>query len=468
MSSSSSLSRLSPAAQKQLLAEALAEAARRVSARQADQARGYQPRGAAAALREYRGREVLLSGPAGTGKSRGVLEWINALSWQYPGLRTLIARKTRASLAESTLYTFEEHVLPTDSPLLEGPQRQYRHGYDYPTGSQIILGGLDKPTRLFSTEYDIIFVPEAIEVSLNDWESLLRALRHNVLPWQQLIGDTNPDRPQHWLKQRSEAAVTKMLESRHEDNPVLWDAERGQWTEEGIKYIAILDGLTGVRKERLRYGRWVQAEGAVYEMWDDALHVIDPFPIPAAARRWRVIDFGYTNPFVCQWWFEDADGRLILYREIYMTQRTVKVHAAQINDLSKGETYQATIADHDAEDRATLRENGIYSVPAQKEVTVGIQKVQERLKKAGDGKPRLFVFRDALVERDESLAELKRPVCTKDEFTAYVWPKAADGKLIKEAPVKEFDHGMDDVRYLVMHIDSNSEAAMYVGGRRVG
>lgn len=430
--------------------------------------RGYVPHGAAAALREYRGREVLLSGPAGTGKSRGVLEWINTLAWQYPGSRYLIARKTRASLAESTLYTFEEHVLPADSPLLDGPQRQYRHDYPYPNGSQIILGGLDKPTRLFSTEYDIIFVPEATETSLNDWESLLRALRHNTLPWQQLIGDTNPDRPQHWLRQRCEAGVTKMLESRHEDNPKLWDAERGQWTEEGAKYISILDGLTGVRKERLRYGRWVQAEGAVYEQWDEATHLIDPFPIPTGARRWRVIDFGYTNPFVCQWWFEDGDGRLIMYREIYMTGRTVKVHAAQINDLSKGETYQATIADHDAEDRATLRESGIYTAPAQKEVTVGIQKVQERLKKAGDGKPRLFVFRDALVERDESLADLKRPVCTKDEFTAYVWPKAADGRLVKEAPVKEFDHGMDDVRYLVMHVDSNTEAVMYVGGRRVG
>src|SRR6185369_13533457 len=127
-----------------------------------------------------------------------------------------------------------------------------------------------------------------------------------------------------------------------------------------------------------------------------------------------------------------------------------------------------TIADHDAEDRATLLENGIYTVPAQKEITVGIQRVQERLKKAGDGKPRLMIFRDALVEADQALADLKKPLCTKDEFTAYVWPKAADGKLVKEVPVKEFDHGMDATRYLVMHVDQSPDAAMYVGARRVG
>src|SRR6185369_1742308 len=96
---------LSQAAIDQLMREALTKARTRVEAQQVDQARGYIPHGANAALRDYRGLEVLLSGPAGTGKTRGVLEWINHLAWRYPGLRVLIVRKTRASLAESVLYT---------------------------------------------------------------------------------------------------------------------------------------------------------------------------------------------------------------------------------------------------------------------------------------------------------------------------------------------------------------------------
>jgi predicted transcriptional regulator len=39
------------------------------------------------------------------------------------------------------------------------------------------------------------------------------------------------------------------------------------------------------------------------------------------------VDFGYTNPFVMQWWAEDPDGRLYLYREIYRTRRLVEDHA---------------------------------------------------------------------------------------------------------------------------------------------
>lgn len=38
-------------------------------------------------------------------------------------------------------------------------------------------------------------------------------------------------------------ASTLLLESRHEDNPLLWDRRRRDWTDVGRVYIAILDAL---------------------------------------------------------------------------------------------------------------------------------------------------------------------------------------------------------------------------------
>ena len=35
------------------------------------------------------------------------------------------------------------------------------------------------------------------------------------------------------------------------------------------------------------------------------------------AQAQLMVDFGYTNPFTCQWWAMDHDGRLYLYREIF-------------------------------------------------------------------------------------------------------------------------------------------------------
>lgn len=439
---------------QKMAAEAWAKAKARNAARRADIRRNYQPRGYAADIQHLTNPEIVLSGPAGTGKSRANLEKINRLAWDYPGLRALIVRKTRASLTHSALYTFEAHVLGPGNPIAEGPQRQFRQQYIYPNGSEVVIGGLDKATRIMSTEYDIIFVQEAIELTVDDWESLTTRLRSGILPYQQLIGDTNPAQPTHWLKRRANGGATLMLDTRHEDNPRLWDIEQAVWTAEGEAYIAKLDALTGHRKARLRYGKWVQAEGVVYESYEPSKHLIDRFEIPTEWRRFRVIDFGYTNPFVCQWWAVDGDGRMYLYREIYMSQRLVEDHAVQIRAYSANEHIEATVADHDAEDRATLERHGITTQPAIKEVTSGIQAVQERLKVAGDGKPRLFLMRDALIEADEGLLESIKPTSTAEEIEGYMWEKSQEGKAAKEAPHKVDDHGMDAMRYAVMYLDA--------------
>jgi hypothetical protein len=141
---------------------------------------------------------------------------------------------------------------------------------------------------------------------------------------------------------------------------------------------------------------------------------------------------------------------MYLYREIYRTRRLVSEHAAEIRKLSAGESIAFNVSDHDAEDRATLASCGIHTSPARKAVTPGIEAVKARLKAAGDGRPRLFLLRGSLVDRDGELADAKRPCCTEDEFDAYVYAKGADGRPVKEEPVKMNDHGMDAMRYAVM------------------
>lgn len=414
----------------------------------------YTPYGSNRELLASTDNEVLLSGAAGTGKTRACLEKIHAAMLQYPAARTLIVRKTRSSLSESALFTFEHYVLGVGHPMAQGAQRPFRHSYRYGNGSEIILGGMDKSTRIMSTEYDLIYVPEAIELNEEELESLTTRLRNNRMPYQQLLADTNPSFPTHWLKQRCDRGQMRMIFCKHEDNPRLYNPATGEWTAEGKEYVfTVLENLTGARKDRLRHGRWVQAEGVVYEEFDERIHAVDRFDIPVTWSRYRVIDFGYTNPFVCQWWAADPDGRLYLYRELYMSGVIVEDHAAAIKRLSGGERYVLTIADHDAEDRATLQRHGISTTAAVKDVSRGIQAVQARLRKAGDGKHRLFFFRDALVGIDAKLEKRKKPYSTLQEFPGYIWTKTDDGKPSKEEPQKVDDHGMDAVRYLVMAVD---------------
>lgn len=430
---------------------------------------GYQAYGTAATLWGCKAPEVIISGPYETGKTLAALNKLNATMAKYPNARGLMVRKTYTSLIHSAVATFEKKVLafPPEDPrcAVRKYGGQKPEFYDYPNGSRVVLGGMDPQHRgrTLSAEYDMIYVNQAEELTLDDWQALTRATtgRAGNMPYAMLMGDCNPGPPEHWIKQRERLLV---LESRHEDNPVLFDQVTGELTEQGQRTMATLDALTGVRYKRGRLGLWVSAEGQVYEGFDPAVHVIDRFDIPGSWPRYRSIDFGYTNPFSCSWWAVDGDGRLYRYRQIYMTGRTVRKHHRQIHDLSKGERIAATVTDHDAEGRATLAETwvddedgervtGIPTVAADKRIKVGIERVGERLVVLSDGKPRLFFLRDSLVERDPVLIEQRRPLDTVDEMGAYVWPEGVDGKPNKEVPVDMYNHGLDETRYMVMYLD---------------
>jgi len=341
------------------------------------------------------------------------------------------------------MVTYENKVLP------EGWLDKYVHfntvdqQYEYTNGSVIGVGGLDKPSKIMSSEWDMIYPQEAIELFEEDWESLTTRLRNGVIPYQQLIGDTNPSAPYHWLKKRCDRGATLMLYSKHEDNPSVTP-----------EYLATLDALTGVRKKRLRDGIWAAAEGMVYEdEWDPAIHLVDRFDIPAEWDRYWSVDFGFRNPFVWQAWAENPDGELFRYAEIYRTGELVEDLAKQINELTADEPRpKSVICDTDAEDRATFEKHaGVRTKAAEKAVTTGIQSVQGRLRRKRNGKPSLYFLRDSLVSIDHSLVDKNLPYCTEQEFESYIWD--IENKKIKEEPVKQFDHGMDAMRYLCMYFD---------------
>jgi len=215
----------------------------------------YEPRGGCKEVFESREEEVLISGPAGTGKSRACLEKIYMVCLLTPNTRALILRKTLASLGSTALVTWRNYVikeaLATGTVVYYGGSREEAAQYRFKNGSTVTIGGLDKPTRIMSSEYDIVYVQEATEITLEDLEMIKTRLRNWVISFQQLLMDCNPAGDKHWLKLRCNDNVCKLIESRHEDNPRLFNLD-GTLTKQGEKYIGILDKLSGVRYKRLR------------------------------------------------------------------------------------------------------------------------------------------------------------------------------------------------------------------------
>lgn len=440
-------------------------------------ARGYRPCGTAVEAWRCKDPEIMLAGPYETGKTFLALQKLHALMMTFPNARALMVRKSYKALIPSALASYYNKVLPIPPGNRNCPVDVYGGGkpdwITYPNDSRIILGGLDNPEKVLSSEYDYIFVPQAEELTLHDWEQLKsrNTGRAGNVPYPQMIGDCNPDVPTHWILNRPALTV---FHFKHTDNPTLYKRnsrnelvldDEGQLvkTEQGDRTMAVLESLSGVRYKRGFLGLWVGAEGQVYEDFDQQIHVLDNIEPRPEWRKFRVFDFGYNHPFVCQFWALDHDDVLYLWKEIYMSRRTVRQHVEGvggmpgIRQLSYGHDFEANICDWDAEDRATLEEMlGITTIAADKRISTGIEAVQHRLKLQGNNRPKIMFSRNALHEVDDDLKMNYKPTMTIEEFPSYVWRNMKEGTeetSKDEKPVKQADHGMDDVKYMVAYLD---------------
>jgi phage terminase large subunit len=387
-------------------------------------------------------RRILFDGGARSTKTSLICAWLAVEAERYRGTPILIGRKFREH-AKASLYqdTLRRLLAGRRSWSFRDGDLEIRHR----NGSFIRIGGLDDKDRvdkILGTEYGHIFLNEATQLSWGTVQTVLTRLAHPGVPVRKLILDCNPKNQRHWLYK---AGVLLQDPETGKPFPDAATWRRQHWTPYDNPHLptdalATLEALSGTQRRRMLKGEWCEADGAVYDEFDEDVHVWRG-ALPAGSEHWRKvrgIDFGYSNPFVCLWGLIDPDGRLWIVRERYVAGVIVEDHATAIKQATTGPVLW-TVADHDAEDRATLHRHGVITIPANKKVATGIAAVKKRLQVLPDGKPRLIVH--------ESCREVI------GEFYDYIWPESKDGRNDKEEPVKDRDHAMDTVRYMVMKLD---------------
>jgi phage terminase large subunit len=409
-------------------------------------------------------QEVLIEGPAGTGKSRAVGQYLYKLAEDYPGARFLVLRKRRKDLTDSFMVTFERDVLPPGHEAFGKRMREGRHSWRWKNGSEIVLGGLDDPRRTFSAEYDMIYVQEATETQEEEWEFLFRCLRSNVIPYQQMIADCNPDGPGHWLNQRARTGRLFRVKTRHEDNPTITP-----------EYLELLRNLKGVRRARLYEGLWVAAEGQVWPNWSPDIHVVTA-PTGAAREKLGIqwyfgsVDWGWSGPGVMQVWGVGANNQLHRVVEIYRTGQSLDWWAQRACDLWDEFELRRIICDPYRPECIEMfnyrlgprggRDRGQIAVAADSRRTRaasgdmgGLDMVRWSLDLDNNtGKPRIQLWADAPRMVDEKLIEEHKPWKTEMEVPEYVWARDEVTGQVKEGiPDKDCaDHGCDAMRYAVV------------------
>jgi len=394
---------------------------------------------------------VLFCGPWGSGKTRLLAEKAYWLCGRYRGYKAALCRKELKRLKRTTWKWLIDFVIP---PHIMRRSRYNKQEVEIllPNGSEIHGCGLDNPQKLASTEYGFIGLEEATEVIDEITFAWIESrARQPGVPFHQVMYACNAGPPSHYLyqtyyvkKPRDEAGrpLTRLIEG------------ETLWPMLPPSYKRRLTMLKGRYRERFLENKWIGYEGLIYDVFNPGKMVIPRFRIPQDWDYVIGIDFGFHSPFVCQFWAVSPDGVWYLDKEIYQSQRTVNAHARTIIELmeernlirrekgggqGKEKKPRAYVAysDHDSEDQATLEEYGISTLPADKNVSSGIQAVYNAMK-AG----RIFFFEDALCERDPGLEAAGKPTCTIEEIQGYIWKTDA-----KEEPRKENDHGCDAMRY---------------------
>ena len=245
----------------------------------------------------------------------------------------------------------------------------------------------------------------------------------------------NPEGPEHWFYrewiEKAESRGALRLHFTMEDNP-------GLPPEIRQRYERL---YSGVFYRRFVLGEWAAAQGLVYDFFDPekdaAVAPEGPF------SRWRVsVDYGTVNPLSMGLWGE-KDGVWYRVEEVYYDsrregrQKTDAEYAEMLERLAAGREIQRVIVDPSAASFIeALRQRGWRVVKADNDVADGIR-----------------VTADLLRQRKIVLCRACRD-CLR-EMALYCW----DEKTGKDAPKKEHDHAMDEMRYFAMDL---------VGERKVG
>ena len=193
--------------------------------------------------------------------------------------------------------------------------------------------------------------------------------------------------------------------------------------------------------DRYIRGEWVNAEGLVYSVFDEKMHVtteeFEMLPVYYVS-----CDYGTQNATVFLLWHKIKDGRWLCEREYYYSgresirQKTDEQYCDDLISFLDGIRIKAMFVDPSAASLITaLRKRGIVVINARNDVKNGIKETATRLNKG---------------------QILFRPCCkhTIDEFYLYSWkpqPSKDDQKRndIDDEVIKQHDHCMDALRYFV-------------------
>ncbi len=301
--------------------------------------------------------------------------------------------------------------------------------------STILLRGWEAVETLRGQKFDLLVIDEIASMKNFErlWEEVLRpTLTDNK---GEAIFISTPKGFNHFYDLYNMEAKDKDYKSFHfssYDNPFLPVEELDKAKKEMSEDRFAQEYMADFRK----------TEGLVYKEFDRERHIYSTYD--KDRENYRIfntaevlvgVDFGFTNPCAIIKVEKDTDDNYYVSKEWYQTQKTTP----EIIEIAKtfgGHKYYPDPAEPDRIEE--MRRARINVREVSKDVEAGINAVRELLKTG-----RLMIH--------ESCTNLIR------EMETYSYPDKKPGLNEHETPVKENDHAMDALRYVIyMQLGSNA------------
>lgn len=380
------------------------------------------------------------------------MRWLDYVSRDCPPGKLLFGGKTKDTIVRNVIDPMQEIVghralrVVGNNAYLFGRKIHIISGND--EGAELRVRGLTLAGALLD---EVTVLPESY---------FRMVLSRLSIPGAKLFGTMNPDSPNHWVKRDyldkgdELNAVAKAfgqigLREFHfnlDDNPHL---------DPG--YVASLKAEYGgpgtLFYMRFIEGKWVLAEGAIYDMWTDELHKVSVLPHPDHVERaWVSIDYGTTNPFVALLMLHVTDpyDHILVAGEYRWDS---KKQLRQLTDAQYSEALRFWLASPDCAPYARSTKD----LPAGdlERIYVDPSAASFMRQLHVDGFSGVAAAENSVIDGIRSTASLRsrRLLLVHEscegllsEIPGYVWDPKKQEKG-EDAPLKQDDHGPDAERY---------------------
>lgn len=299
-------------------------------------------------------------------------------------------------------------------------------------GSEISLKGADNDDSLRGVGLDGVILDEYASMKQNVWQEIIRPMLADRKGWAFFIG--TPKGKNHfwelWMKGVRKEHGFFSYQMKTEDNPFIPRSEIKEAKD-------LLNDRYFKQEFEASFEDFV---GLVWPEFNHKEHVIDPFVIPSHWQRVASLDFaitGTTASLICA---IDEDGTLYITEEYYQQNKRV----SEVSESLKGKApvfYADPAGRHKVINRNGVMfsffdeytDHGMILIPAQNEVSAGINRVAEFFKAK-----KIKIF--------------KTCVNLIDELSKYHWSdeKETSSGVLEPKVFKSYDHACDCLRYLVM------------------